>query len=308
MDPARLDEVVPPLDSTRAPRVLSRAGALRLGYSADAIKHRLATGQWRRVLPRTYLTAGTLIWSDRLTAALEFAGPEALLSGAAALSDEGLRSAPRPTPILVLVPKTTHVRSTGWVQVRRTDRLPARALLPGPARVPLSRAVADLALERPRLDDVRALVAETVRRGLCTIDELAAELAAGPRCGSAHLRRAVAEVGGGAWSAPEARAATLLRRAGVAPFEQNVRIGLPGGRYVIVDFLWRALRAVLEIDSVEHHFAPPDLDATMQRALALETLGYSVVHRSPAVVRNEPGEFVRGISTWLAARAQQVRA
>jgi hypothetical protein len=307
MDLGRLDELVPLLDSTRPPRVLGRAAALRAGYTPDAIKHRLATGRWQRVLPRTYLTAGTLLWSDRLAAALVFAGPAALLSGAAALADERLTAVPRPSSVLVLVPKTTHVRSTGWVRIRRTDRLPERALLPGPARVPPARAVADLALERARLDEVRALVAETVRRGLCRVDELTAELEAGPRRGSAHLRRAVAEVSGGAWSAPEARVATLLRRAGVPPFEQNARIDLPNGRFVIVDFLWRPLRAVLEIDSVAHHFAPPALDGTMQRALALETLGYSVVHRSPAVVRNQPTEFARGIWAWLAARAEHLR-
>jgi len=262
-----LDELVPLLDPTALPRVLGRAAAHRRGYNPNMIAHRLTTGQWRRILPRTYLSVDTLTWPDRLTAALTFAGPGALLSGAAALADEGLRAVGRPSAILVLVPVSTRLRSTAWVRIRPTQRLPERAVLPGPARAPLSRAVADLALERRRLDEVTV----------------------------------------GAWSAPEARAARVLRRAGVPPFEQNVRIDLPGGRFFVVDFLWRELKAILEIDSVEHHFDAPDRDATMDRHLVLETLGYSVVHRSPAVVQKQPAAFAGGIAAWLAARATGLR-
>jgi very-short-patch-repair endonuclease len=307
VDTAQLDDLVPLIDPTALPRVLGRSEALARGYNRNMIDHRLRAGHWQRVLPRTYLTADTLGWTDRLRAALTFAGPEALLTGAAALCDDGLRAVSRPASVLVLVPISTRLRSTKWVRIRPTRRLPERALLPGPARVPPARAVADLALERRQLDDVRALVSEVVRRRLCTVAELTAELEQGPRNGSACLRAALEDVGAGAWSAPEARAASVLRRAGVPRFEQNVRIRLPGGHEFVVDFLWRALRAVLEIDSVEHHFSPPDRDATMRRHLVLETLGFSVVHRSPAVVWREPARFAREIATWLAARAAAVR-
>lgn len=304
MDPAWLDELVPLLDPTAVPRVLGRADALRNGYNPNMIAHRLATAQWRRILPRTYLTVDTLTWHDRLKAALTFAGPGALLSGAAALADEGLDAIARPSKILVLVPIANRTRSTAWVRIRATRRLPERALRPGPARAPLSRAVADVALERRRLDDVRALISEVVRRRLCTVDELADELECGRRNGSANLRDALEEVTAGAWSAPEARAARLLRRAAVPPFEQNARIDLPGRGHVVVDFLWRNLKAVLEIDSIRHHTNAPDRDATDDRHLVLETVGYSVVHRTPWTVINRPQEFVTGIQAWLAARTQ----
>lgn len=181
--------------------------------------------------------------------------------------------------------------------------MPQRALLPGPRRAPLERAVADLALELTRLDDLRALVTEVVRRQICTVEELAAEYRAGPRNRSAFLRQAIDEVGGGAWSAPEARAATLLRRAHLPPFEQNVRIDLPGGRYLIVDFLWRELVAVLEIDSDTHHALAGDAEASADRHLLLETMGYSVIHRTPRYVLNQPRAFVASTDAWLAGRA-----
>jgi len=163
--------------------------------------------------------------------------------------------------------------------------------------------VADHALTLRRIDDVRTVVAEAVRRRLSTVDEIAAELDAGPRNGSALLRQAVDEVGAGAWSAPEARAARLLRRAaGVPPFEQNARIDLPGGGYYVADFLWRDLWAVLEIDSAEHHLDPADWSATMDRHLVLETLGYSVAHRPPSAVHAYPNRFVGEVTAWLAGR------
>ena len=47
------------------PRVLSRTDALTLGFTAHAIEHRLATGQWHLVLPHTYLTCDVLTWVDK---------------------------------------------------------------------------------------------------------------------------------------------------------------------------------------------------------------------------------------------------
>jgi hypothetical protein len=301
-----LDELVPLIDPTALPRVLTRAGALRWGMTPRMIDHRVARGRWRKVLPRTYLTVDTLTWSDRLAAAIAFAGPGALLSGAAVLHDAGLRNVTRPARLLVLVPRTNRVRSTSWVWIRRTHRLPDADFVPGPPRVSVARAVADQALTLCRIDDVRTVVAEAVRRGLSTVDEIAAELEAGPRNGSGLLRQAVDEVGAGAWSAPEARAARLLRRAGVPPFEQNARIDLPAGGYYVADFLWRDLWAILEIDSVENHFDPADWSATMDRHLVLATIGFSVAHRPPSAVRKYPDRFVRDITAWLANRQRRL--
>jgi len=288
MDLARLDELVPLTDPAELPRVLSRDHATRIGISPHVIQRRLSAGRWKRVLPRTYLTVETLTWADRLAAASAFAGARAVLSGAAVLHDGGLRSVRRPGRVLVLVPPERRLRSTVWVQIRPTCRLPDAALGPGSPRVPVARAVADHALTLRRIDDVRAVVAEAVRRQLSSVDEIAAELDAGPRNGSVLLRQAVDEVGAGAWSAPEARAARLLRRAAVPPFEQNARIDLPDGGYYVADFLWRELRAILEIDSVEHHFDLADWEATMDRHLVLETLGFSVTHRPPTAIRDRP--------------------
>jgi very-short-patch-repair endonuclease len=232
-----------------------------------------------------------------------------LLTGAAALADLGLRSVDRPRRVLVLVPRQVHVRPAGWVRLRRTDRMPDPALRPGPRRADPARAVADLALEWPRLDDVRALVTQALRARLCTLDELAAELAAGPRRGSRNLRLAITDADADAWSAPEARAAAILRRARVPRFEQNARIDLPDGTYVIVDFYWRDLRAVLEIDSDAHHWLDPaDRDATSRRQSTLQTYGYTVMSRRPSAIIRSPQQFRGDVEAWLAGRRVELVA
>lgn len=285
----------------RLPRVITRDEALARGYTRDAIKHRLATRRWVRVLPHTYLTGTTLTWDDRLTAALRFAGADALLTGAAALADRGLRTVQPPEHVLVLVPASNRVRPAGWVRLRRTNRMPRAADVSGPRRAHFARAVADLALERRRLDDVRALVAQAVRARLCTLAQLQAELAEGPRNHSAYLRQALEDMGAGAASAPEARAATVLRRAPrVPPFEANAPVFLPDGTRFDADFLWRELRAILEIDSDEHHNVDPsDRDRTDWRASKLQAYGYRVMSRRPAALRNEQ-RFVADVREFLA--------
>jgi hypothetical protein len=50
-------------DPDELPRVIGRAEALRRGLSWHAVDRRVASGRWRRVLPRTYLTAEAVSWA-----------------------------------------------------------------------------------------------------------------------------------------------------------------------------------------------------------------------------------------------------
>ena len=153
---------------------------------------------------------------------------------------------------------------------------------------------------------MRALVARVVQRRHCTLVELAAELAAGPRNRGALLRQTLGEVGAGARSAPEARAARVLRRAGITDFQLNARLQLPDGSWRVVDFYWPKLRACLEIDSVEWHAEPGDWARTWDRHLDLSKFGYSVIHRPPSALADEQG-FAQDVREWLAGRAAELR-
>jgi very-short-patch-repair endonuclease len=286
------------------PRVISRSQAFALGLPDHVIDHRLASGHWRRLLPSVYFTRQDVLRRDLLDAALLYVGEGAVFSGAVALHQHGLLR-DRPERMLVLAPLTCRRRSRRWVQVRSTKRLPGRVLGQGIALAPVARAVADHALTLNRIDDVRAITSRVIQRRRCTLDDLGKELEDGPRNGSALLREALTDVGYGAWSAREARAARSLRKARLGPFEQNAKVIGPYGETYFVDFLWRELRAALEIDSREFHFDEPEWKQTQIRHRKLETMGYSAVHMPPSEVKNE-AQFISDVRLWLAGRAHSV--
>ncbi len=241
-----------------------------------------------------------------MDAAVSYAGDGAALSGAAALVAAGVRRVVMPSHVLVVVPPDNCARSTSWVQVRRTVRPFVAEPWWRPRRVEIARATSDLAVTMRRLDDVRTLVARVVQDGHCTIPELGAELDAGPRRGSKHLRQALLEVGWGAASAPEAQAAVILREAGITGFQPNAELSLPDGSVRSVDFYWPKLRACLEIDSVEWHYEVDDWTGTWDRHLDLSKIGYSVIHRPPSALKDKE-RFVCDIRTWLAGREADLR-
>lgn len=230
-----------------------------------------------------------------------YAGPHSSISGGYALRLHGLRIR-LPPRVLVLADRRRRPTCPRWLHIRPTARLPAQHWNRGLAIAPVPRAAADWALETGDLDEVRTVVARAIQHRHCRLADLSAELAAGPRNGSALLRTALAEVSAGARSAQEPRAAHTLNRARLGPFGQNVAIG----RY-IVDFLWRELRAVLEIDSLEYHFDARDWAGTLSRHRELESLGYSVIHVRPSELTDEAG-FVDSIRRWLAARRSVLSA
>jgi very-short-patch-repair endonuclease len=298
--PDWLDELAPLFDPTAPPRVVTLAEAAVLGFPFHVVRRRVHRGRWIRLAPGVYCTDPPAGRADHLRAATKHGGPGAVVSGAAALAEFGFRTAPQPARELVLVPAAAGARSCGRIVVRRTARLPGAAARPGPAVAPAARAVVDHARTLPNLDDVRAVVAEAVQREFCNVDELWEEVAAGARNGRALVRQAVHEVTAGARSAPEARAARLVKSAGLGPFRQNAPIRVRGRRYV-ADFLWPDLAAILEIDSVEHHFQRLDWQRTLARHFELEAGGYSVTHLPPSALR-DGAAFIRLVQDWLKAR------
>lgn len=299
--PAWLDDLVPLLDPTEPPRVVTLHEAEALGYPFHVVRRRVRRGRWQRLAPGVYCTTPPAGRIDHLTAAAKHGGVGAVVSGTAALYEYGVRAAARPQRELVLVPLDGGARSHGRIVVRRTPNLPPPCTRPGPALAPVARAAVDHARRLTRLDDVRAVVAEVVQRDLATVEQLRAEVELGGRNGRALVRRAVLEVTAGSQSAPEAHAACLLTAAGLGPFEQNPLLKFAGRKYY-PDFLWRALRAILEIDSFEHHFKRADWQATLERHFALEAAGYSVIHVPPSALA-DGAAFVSKVRVWLSTRA-----
>jgi len=194
--------------------VASRGQLLALGMNDRAMQYRLRPdGPWQALLPGIYLAVtGTPTFEQKEMAALLYAGPESLITGRAALWHHGIGSGwPPPDVIDVLLPAERQRVDVNFVRLHRTSRLPspATAVAAGnaaaagtaaaagasPVRLaPAPRAVADAAWQLTSLDDVRAVVADALSSGRCTLDELTAELNEGPIRGSALFRTVLTDL------------------------------------------------------------------------------------------------------------------
>lgn len=297
------------------PRVLSVAAAHRLGMTDHAIEHAISTRGWQRLTRGILLTVpGEPTRADWINVGLELAAPTGAISGWDAVRIVGLGAAEPPRPEVLVLAKGGEHRVVGRVRIRPTRRPYATWMLPGdhPDRpygevVHAARAIADTALQYRRFDPVRALVTSAIQREVCSIEDLVAELEDGPRNDSGFLRRALADVRGGAKSIAEAEAIDVLRRRPLPEFEANVPIMTVSGRLVAeADCLWRKLRAVLEIDSREFHFYEKQWDKTRKKHSKLGRHGLSVDHHSPAEVRSDGWLFAKQVEQWLRARAAEL--
>jgi hypothetical protein len=179
--------------------VASRAQLLALGMPDRAMQYRLRAGPWQALLPGIYLSAAEPpSFAQKEMAALLYAGPDSLVTGPAALTHHGTGNPADVGVIDVLVPIRRQRLDMGFVRLHRTARMPARTLSAGPVRVVLApRAVTDTAWQLTSPADVRAVVTDAIQSGRCTVDELVAELSAGPIRGSAALRSVLAEIAAG---------------------------------------------------------------------------------------------------------------
>jgi len=170
--------------------VMAREQAFGCGMTERVLGYRIrGGGPWQVLLPSVYLThSGQPGDEARELAALLYAGSQSVLTGATALRRHGLPGrqatgpgADRSGVVDVLVPLASRRADAGFVRLHRTGRLPAGFCVAGEARFAfVPRAVADAVRPMTDLNDARAVVAEAVQRGGCSIRHLAEELASGP--------------------------------------------------------------------------------------------------------------------------------
>ena len=279
-------------------RVIARSQVLACGMSPRALHRRIApSGPWQRLLPGVYLTVtGSVTQEQREMAALLYAGPESLMTGTAAVRRHHLR-APGADLVDVLIPWSQKRQSTAGVRVHRTRRMPPRWYVTGKIRfAEAPRAVADAARSMTRFDDVRAVVCEAVQRRACFVDDLAAELEAGPSAGSSLLRAALAEVADGVRSVAEADFRVLILRSDLPRSVFNARlIDVDGTLIAVTDAWWQEAGVAAEIDSRAYHLAAADQDRTTGRHDKLTAHGILALHFSPRRVKDDPAGILREI-------------
>ncbi len=282
--------------------VITRAQALRVGVTEDALRSRLQDGgPWQIVLPRIYLTTtGTPSRVQQEMAAQLYGGPGAIITGRAALVCHRIR-VQQSDVIDVLVPLTLQRRDAGFARLHRTTRLPREFCPFGPLRYALApRAVGDTVRWMNSLRDVRAVVADAVQRRRCELRELAHELNAGPMRESALFREALNEVVGGSRSTAEAELRALIIKAGLELPLFNASV-YDGDEFIATPDAWYPeLGIAIEVDSREWHLSPDDHSKTLKRGNRMEKYLINVLRFTPNEIRNEPGRVVAEIRAAIA--------
>lgn len=303
-DPAALATTL-----ARQRQVISRRQVMVHGMTMSALRQRLRNGgPWQRLLPGVFFAVtGTPTAEQRNIAALLYAGSGSLITGSTAVR---LRGVPTPASgmIDVLIPAARQRRNAAFVRIHPTVRMPEEVVTVGPVRLaPLARAVADTARGLTRLPDVRALVAAVVQQEKCGPGELAAELQAGPRQGSALFRIAVGDVCDGVWSSPEADLKDLIRRSKLPEplfnpilYADDEFIGRP-------DAWWKDAGVAAEVDSRAYHLSPADHERTLKRDVRMAAHGITVLHFTPHQIRTEPATVAAALRSALAAASSRPR-
>lgn len=271
--------------------VVTRAQLRAAGVADGTVAGRCtAGGPWQHLLPGVVLLYnGYPSHRQRMAAALAYGGPLSILTGNAALSVHGLGPNPPSNEVHILVPNDIQRASVKFVRSERTWRMPEAAFEHGPRCAPVCRSVVDATRALRGRSQCTALIAEIIRRGAVSLEELTIELAEGPRRYSASTRLAIRDLHGNAHSVAEADAQRLYRSSGLPPMIHNARLfasdgtflGSPDGFQDAVCFVW-------EIDSLAHHLSPIDHANTMARRALMQRHGAIVVSHLPQDIRDDP--------------------
>jgi len=245
---------------------------------------------------------GTPTADQRDVAALLYAGPRSVITGPAAVRRHNLRC-PGLNVLDVLVPADSRRKSTGFLQIQRTRRMPGDLYTTGPIRFASpARAVADAARAMTRFSDVQALVCEAVQRGRCALEELVGELNEGPTPGRRWYRMALAEVSEGIRSAAEAQLKHLIDRSDLDRPVYNADLYTLDGIFLGRPDAWFARAGVAgEVDSYEYHMRARDYEQTIMRHNRMEAAGIHVLHWLPSTIKAEPHKVIADLRAAIAA-------
>lgn len=164
-----------------------------------------------------------------------------------------------------------------------------------------ARAVADAVRGQNDRGKIVTLVGMAVQHAACTVEQLAAELRAGPQRGSSGLRSVLSEVAVGISTVAEADFARLVKRSGLPEPMYNVRLYVGSQFLAKADAWWPEAGVVAEVDSREWHLSPLDWEKTMARHARMSAQGILVLHFSPRQIHADPRLVVSELRAALDA-------
>jgi len=278
-----------PLDlaelANRMPDGVARSTELRAaGVSSSAIEARCRPGgPWQRLLPGVLLLSnGVPTRRQLLLAALAYAGQGAVITGVDAMRAGGVRHLAPPEHVHLLLPAERRVTSHGFVLVERTTRLPSSDAGDELPFAPVPRAALDVARRERDAARLRVLLAEPVRRGVCTVAELRAELDRGSQRGSAAPRAVLRSIPGGVRSLAEGRARRVVRNLPIPEPRWNVPVrGVTGVLLGVVDAWWEDVALAWEVGARDFAVPSDGLNAQPARHTALAAKGVVVLRTPP---------------------------
>lgn len=210
------------------------------GMSDGAIQRRCRPGgPWRRLLPGVVLLSpGEPTRRQMLRAVTRYLGPSMVITGLDALSAHGLELPRRPA-VHVLAPTRRRMLAAEFVLLERTARMPEPVGIEGLTYAPAARAALDAARREHDPARLRDLLSLPIYYGLCTYEDLCAELAAGSQRGSAAVRTELRRIGRTRDTYVHGWARRLLRRTPLPPPRWNVTVCDRRGRPIGgVDAWW----------------------------------------------------------------------
>jgi hypothetical protein len=275
--------------------VVHRDQALAHGLTPDAIRYRLRSGQWTRLLPEVYLThPGAPSRRQLLVAALLYAGPEAAIDDVDACRFHGVKTVTiEDDRVFVVVPWGCPVRSYDYVSVRRTlapitvvttELLryvdPAAAVVAATRRMSVRRSVL-------------ATMSDALQRRVTRYDDLVRAHVQGPPRNSALGDDALEALGAGVRSAPEADFRDLALASTVLPVvEYNVWLRLSDRRILCVDALIRSSALIHETNGRKAHKREDLFEDMQERGDALVVEGFAVLNNAPSRIRLRGREVI----------------
>lgn len=283
--------------------VLSVAQASR-HFSRKAIRHRVATGRWRRVHRGVLVTHNGPLDDEHLRwIAVLATGSRAVLGGLTAVQQWGLRRSGSSTVHLLLPAGLRADRPPPGVVVHRSRHLPEEDVLPvgRPPRTMPARSVVDAAQWARTDEEARAVVAAAFQQRLVGGDDLHRVLDRLPRARRQGLiLRTADDAAGGAHSLAELDFLGLVRRAGLPePTRQKIRYDAAGRRRYL-DVYFDRWRVHVEVDGGQH-LDPRTAWADMRRQNDLWIEGDRVLRFPAWAVRDAPGEVATQLRSALTA-------
>ncbi|HVQ86944.1 MAG TPA: hypothetical protein VMT88_02075 [Actinomycetes bacterium] len=290
--------------------IVTYAQLCEIGLPTSTIDRWTRTGgPWQRVLPGTYLVhRGQPTLDERINAGLLYAGADAMVTGALGTHLHGLRNLPQPPaelPVHLLIPERRQRKSSGFVLIERTNRLPIPRLLNGVPTAPLPRAVFDATRRHVSRSVTRGLVLEGSQRGLMTVDEFRRELAQGQRQWTAVSRQVLGDAAAGTQAVPEAQLRDLILNSSLPEPLWNPQLFTEDGIFIAQpDAYFEDLGIALEVDSRQNHYLQEEhFEHTWDRHVDMSTYGAIVLHLIPIRIARNPLWVVRAIESVRRAHA-----